>query len=72
MINLAPAFLRRIVGPLIGLVAKKHLAACKRICAPIVEERLRNEERKRREPLFEWEHPVSSVTFLLIVCALAY
>ena len=67
MINIAPPFLRRIIGPLLGLIAKKHLAVCKRICAPVVEERLRNEEKKRREPDFEWEPPVSSIIFLLIV-----
>ena len=63
VISILPVFLRRFIGPLVGLGAKKHLAACKDLCRPVVEERLWKIEQRRKgkDPL--WEAPVSVVKF---------
>ena len=53
VINMFPSFLRPIVGPLVALFSRKHLLICQRICLPVVEERLTNNEWKMKEPDFQ-------------------
>lgn len=58
VINMFPACLRSIVGPLVALAGKRHLAICNRLCATVVEERLENNQRKKDDPNFQWDPPV--------------
>lgn len=58
IINMLPPLLRPIVGPLVALTGKRHLAICQKLCLPIVEERLRHTQRRWAEPDYQWEPPV--------------
>lgn len=61
IINMLPSFLRPVLGPIVALIGRRHYAICERICLPVVEERLRQNERASREPGFDWKPPVRHV-----------
>ena len=58
IITMFPLILRPVVGLVIGSMAKRHLEICRKKSLPIVEERLRNNERIRSDPTFAWRPPV--------------
>lgn len=58
IIGMFPSVLRPIIGPLVALAGRRHLAICEKLCIPVVEERLRNIQRKKTEPDFQWYPPV--------------
>ena len=45
VINMFPSCLQPVAGPIVALAGRKHFAICKKICLPIVKERLMNIKR---------------------------
>ncbi|KAL8824230.1 MAG: hypothetical protein Q9191_005201 [Dirinaria sp. TL-2023a] len=67
-INMIPTFLQPVVGPLVGSISKKHLGICTKICLPIVEERLRNNQRSKIDPSFDWKPPNDTLQWVIDEC----
>lgn len=68
IINMFPTVLKPIIGPLVGLVSRKHLGICTKICLPLVEERLRNSQRSRIDPSFDWKPPNDLLQWVIESC----
>lgn len=58
LINVFPSFLKPIVGSLVFLAGRRHLAACQRLCLSIVKQRIEENHLKKTQPDTDWEPPV--------------